>query len=304
MILFNAQFFGQFAKQDGKGGGDKLHQQECANEHQGAKTQVGTKSDRHGDDGTNAVGIHKESQQKEEQVAEMGDTFQGVKEALETNRNDIHIFFALFDLAFGFAHMTEDGDGKDQPPNRHAGQAEAHHQACGFPFGHIGHQFGTKEDHDHIDEQKQPAADVAHGIATRGYLVNLILISHMRQQTVVKHERASKADGAENVKDTSQQPVGRGDYEEHEGSGYNPQPNKEGHEFFLGTAEVGNGAQHRADEGSDETADGDRVTPQRQGLIGGDEGAKIIGQDGAHDRGSKGGVAPVIHRPGPDGFLL
>ena len=73
-------------------------------------------------------------------------------------------------------------------------------------FTQLGGQFGAQKDHDDVNQQQDASANITHGIATRGNLINLILMSDMRQQRIVKNERTGEPDGAKNIKNAAQQP--------------------------------------------------------------------------------------------------
>jgi len=64
--LFIAPFFGQFAKQNRKRRGYKLHQQERAEDCDGAESQVCREHGCHGDDCANSVGVYQKGQQEPE----------------------------------------------------------------------------------------------------------------------------------------------------------------------------------------------------------------------------------------------
>jgi len=64
----------------------------------------------------------------------------------------------------------------------------------------------------------------------------------MRQQRVVKHERASKPNRAQDVEDAAKQPFLRRVDEEEQRCAEDAQTREESQEFFLGAAEIRNGA--------------------------------------------------------------
>ena len=107
-------------------------------------------------------------------------------ETAETHFPDILTFFAFLNFAARFGHMPEDGDGEDRPPNRHTGETQAHHQLGRVGFGHVGQELRTEEDHGHVDQQQQAAANVTHGITFGRDLIHFIFFGNVRQQSVIK----------------------------------------------------------------------------------------------------------------------
>ncbi len=134
------------------------------------------------------------------------------------------------------------------------------------------------------------------------------MLTRVRQQRVVEDVSRGEADAPEDEQYRRQHPVARRD--EHEQPGCeDAHPGKQRKESLFAALDVRDGAEDRREDGDEQQRDAQAEAPQAgsSGLAGeGGPGnlAVVDGQHRCEDRCGKGGVGPVVERPGADAALI
>jgi len=98
--------------------------------------------------------------------------------------------------------MPKDRDRKHDPPDRHTQKSHAH---CCIGIGqtkqsrlHVPHQ---------VDQQQNPATQIAQCVALGGDAIDLVGARHVRKKRIVKDVGSGISDAGQHVKDHGHEPI-------------------------------------------------------------------------------------------------
>ena len=199
--------------------------------------------------------------------------------------------------------------GPGQPPQARRGQVQAHRQGVGNA------QALAELEEDQVDQEQEPAAQVAHGPAVGGHPVLLLGAGDVRQVGVVEDQGRPEGQVGHDEEPASQPPQIALD-EVHREGGQGAQGGEEAQHLLAQVRVVGDGAQHRQEEDLQQHRGRDAVGHEgvrrhgdaqeahgvRAGRLGRGPGqAGHVGPDeDRHHRGTEGRVGPVVHGPAAD----
>ena len=192
-------------------------------------------------------------------------------------------------------HAAEERHREDQPPHAHADKRQLD---AGDGVGNA--ECRWHQDPQQVDDEQDAAAEVADGVARRGYAVHLLRRGDVRQQRVVEDEARGDGDVRDHEQQRRVRPLAAPDRPHHHRRDDADADKQREHRFFD-RAIVRNRAKDRPEHCSDRHRNrcrprkprgGDRRRQSRGG-----ERAEERREDGGDDGRLKRGVRPVVHRP-------
>src|SRR5690606_11591829 len=246
---------GQPAKDQAVGDAYELHQQDGRNQLDGAEAQLRAVNGGDADDRADTVVIDEEGDQELEQLAIAAQVAEGRAQPLVGGAQHALARRQAHRRGRRLWHYTQHGDGEDGPPDGDAEEGETRAQVV----------FGQQEDHDDVDRQEQPAAQVADGVAARGNHILVFRPGDVRQHRVVKDNRGAEADPGEDESGGGQQPVARNHKNQQHGAD-DADYDEECQERLLAPFDVGDSAQSGREHGGQQQRYADAHAPVGRGM--------------------------------------
>ncbi len=209
------------------------------------------------------------------------------------------------------AQRGEGDEGETEPPEAGRSQADAGDQG----FGQA--NAAGEEEHNQVEDQQQPAAQVAHRPAVGGNPVALVFAGDVGQVGVVKDHAGAEGQVGDDEEDAPQPVQAGGDEEEQDGR-HGAQRAEDLHQALAQVRIICQGAQDGQEGdleqhgGGDEVgevrieADGDAQQIDHAAGIGGSfgDGGEVGTQKDGDDGGAEGADGPVEHAPAEDLALV
>ncbi len=275
----------------------ELHEHERGNARVAIDANLGAVDRRHPDDRLNAVVVEQKCNQHQKRLP-VASKF--AKRFLEPHQcrsyRTLGSRFVVLERPPGFGHLSEQWNGKREPPDSHADERKLDRpqrvrnaEAC------------RHENPQQIDDEEESSTQIADGVGRGRHAIHFVRGGNVREQRVVEHEARCNADVGDDEYDRGILPFAAIDRGHHQRCADTDRHEHSEH-ALLQRSIVGDGAQNRAGHGHDRN--GDRRGPGesrgcdrgRQVCCG--DGGKEIRKDRGDDGRLEGGVRPVIHRPG------
>ena len=299
---------GEPSEDHGAARGDELDQQDRQHvEGERDAQRVRGEGSRDGYDRLDAVVEEQERAQIDQDNPEPADLPERLDELGDAHRDGLPDGQPGGDVYAGrLGHHLQRPDRPPEPPHADRGYRAAGHEVGGV--GVSGREVQRK-----VDQEEQPAADVAVGVPPAAHVVEQAARRDVREQGVVEDEASRKSyvrhdEGAHKPRPRVRR-VGGKEREHHE---ERPSGRVHRHECLLQGGAVGDDAKDRAAQGDDRGGDRNAQAPGRAaGQLQSEEGRvlaervleekdEVDGKDRGHAAGDERRVRPVVHAPPAD----